>query len=142
MSTVAALPLLIADLYEAAGALRHRGDRIASVAGQTQSRWQVLSVLDGGDWTVPKIGRRLGVTRQAVQRTADQLRDDGLVEFESNPDHERSPLLRLTRAGCEALTAITAAADDWHDLAAGGLSSDELEVTRRVLRALTAAASR
>ena len=142
-STATALPLLIADLYEAAGALRHRGDRIASVAAQTQARWQLLSALDDERGsTVPKIARRLGLTRQAVQRTADQLRDDGLAAFESNPDHERSPLVRLTTAGREALTEIAAAAGDWHLLAADGLKPDEIETTRRVLRTLTAAANR
>jgi hypothetical protein len=51
--TATAPPPLIADVYEAAGALRHRGDQIASVAAQTQARWQLLSALDAErDWTV------------------------------------------------------------------------------------------
>ncbi len=124
------LPLVIADIYEAAGALRRRGDQIAAVAEQTQARWQLLSVLSEGDWTVPKIARRLGVTRQAVQRTADQLRADRMIEFEANPDHERSPLARPTPAGRAALAAIITAASDWNELAATGLAEDDLEVAR------------
>jgi DNA-binding MarR family transcriptional regulator len=134
------LPLLIADIYEAAGALRQRGDRIAAAAGQTQARWQVLSVLSEGDWTVPKIARRLGVTRQAVQRTADQLSNDGMIEFERNPDHERSPLTRPTASGLAALAAMTAVASEWNELASTGLKRSDLEIVRAVLQALTTAA--
>lgn len=134
------LPLLIADIYETAGALRQRGDRIAAIAGQTQARWQVLSVVSEGEWTVPRIARRLGVTRQAVQRTADQLGDDGLVEFEANPNHQRSPLVRPTVAGREALAAITASASGWNEQASKGLKASDLSITRSILQALSDAA--
>lgn len=138
--TTEMLPLVIADIYEASGALRQRGEFIAAAAQQTQARWQVLSVISEGDWTVPKVARRLGVTRQAVQRTADRLRADGMIEFESNPNHVRSPLTRLTPAGRAALAAITAAATDWHNFAATGLSQDSLKIARTVLQALTTSA--
>jgi DNA-binding MarR family transcriptional regulator len=136
----AALPLLIADIYETAGALRQRGDRIAGTADQTQARWQVLSVLSVGEWTVPRIAGRLGVTRQAVQRTADLLRGDGLVEFKANPDHGRSPLVRPTPSGLQALDAITASASDWNDLASTGIKTSDLNVARSLLQALREAA--
>lgn len=134
------LPLLIADLYEAAGAIRRHGDQVASLAGQTQARWQVLSVLSEGDWTVPRAARRLGVSRQAVQRTVDLLRDDGLVSFEQNPDHQRSPLLRLTTSGSEALEAITAEGRRWNAMVASRLSAEGLAAARLVLRTLIDAA--
>ena len=134
------LPLAIADLYEAAGAMRRHGDQIASTAGQTQARWQVLSVLSDGAGTVPRVARRLGVTRQAVQRIVDELRDDGLVELKPNPDHERSPLVRLTEHGSEALASITKEARRWHQQISGGIAPCDLTTTREVLRALIAAA--
>ena len=134
------LPLLIADLFEAAGAMRRRGDQIAAVAGQTQARWQVLSVLSDGDWTVPKVARRLGVSRQAVQRIVDELRDDGLVGLNKNPDHERSPLLHLTEHGSDALGLINTDARLWHARVAAGIAPGDLAITRDVLRALITAA--
>ena len=130
------LPLLIADLYEAAGAVRRHGDEIASMAGQTQARWQVLSVLSDGNWTVPRAARRLGVSRQAVQRTADLLRADGLVEIEHNPDHQRSSLVRLTASGRDTLTAITAEGQRWNAQAASRIDAHDLATTRSVLRTL------
>ncbi len=136
----AELPLLVADVYEAAGALRRHGDRIAALAGQTQARWQVLSVLSEGDWTVPRAARRLGVTRQAVQRTVDVLQADGLVTIKANPDHRRSPLVRLTDSGHAALTAITAAADQWLAELALLVGLDEVTGARSLLRVLIEAA--
>lgn len=132
------LPLLIADVFECDGALRRHGDRIASVAGQTQARWGVLSVVSEGDWTVSSTARRLGVTRQAVQRIADALVADGLVATEPNPRHQRAPLLRLTATGSDALAAIDAASQPWQRAALAELDADDLATTRRVLRAITA----
>jgi len=67
------IPLVIADIYQLAGALRERGERIAGTLGQTQARWQVISAASAAPKTVPQIARRLGVTRQNVQRIADRL---------------------------------------------------------------------
>ncbi|MGW8557309.1 hypothetical protein [Streptomyces tubercidicus] len=37
------LALLVADVYEAAGALRRAGETLAAAEGQTQARWQLMS---------------------------------------------------------------------------------------------------
>ena len=52
----------------------------------------------------------MGISRQAVQRVANDLVTDGLAEFTPNPDHRTSPLLALTDAGDGALATITRAA--------------------------------
>jgi DNA-binding MarR family transcriptional regulator len=65
--------------------------------GQTEVRWAVLSVLSGGARTVPQVARRLGVTRQSVQRVANLLAAEGLIESVENPDNARSPLFRLSK---------------------------------------------
>ncbi len=85
------MALLVADVYELAGLLRRSGEAIAAREGQTQARWQFLSVISGDALTVPQAARRLGVTRQAVQRVANELVDDGLAELVANPDHRTSP---------------------------------------------------
>ncbi|MGH6990613.1 MAG: MarR family winged helix-turn-helix transcriptional regulator, partial [Stellaceae bacterium] len=93
------MPTIIADTYELAGAFRARGEAIAAAIGQSQARWQVLSAASGEPLTVPQIARRLGVTRQAVQRIADLLVADGLARYVANPDHKASLHLILTDAG-------------------------------------------
>lgn len=134
------LPSLIADVYEAAGAMRRQGDEIAALAGQTQARWQVLSVLSEGEWTVPRAARRLGVTRQAVQQIVDALAAEELVVLIANPDHQRSRLVRLSDHGRRALTAIANEADDRHADIASALDPEDVKTARAVLRTLIAAA--
>jgi DNA-binding MarR family transcriptional regulator len=131
--------LLVADIYEAAGTLRRDGERIAASVGQTQARWQVLNVVSSGDWTVPNTADRLGTSRQAVQRIANELVEAGFADFVDNPRHRRSPFLRLTPAGREVLDAIHVRAQRRHEEVLAHLGAVDLLQLRTALRHLTAA---
>jgi DNA-binding MarR family transcriptional regulator len=124
---------LVVAVYDAASALRRLGDAEAGVAGQTQARWQVINVASDGDWTVPRIARRLGVQRQSVQRIVDRLRDEGLVDLAANPDHATSPLVQLTSRGAEVLAVINDVADRWHRRVAATADPDALRATAEFL---------
>jgi DNA-binding MarR family transcriptional regulator len=52
-----------------------------------------------GPLTVPQIARMRPTSRQRMQRLADELAAEGLVEFVDNPKHRSSMLVRLTRKG-------------------------------------------
>lgn len=119
---------LVAEVYEAAGALRRYGERIAGAAGQTQARWQLMSVVSQGDWTVPAAADRLGVSRQAVQRLANELVAEGLASFAVNPHHRRSPFFRLSDQGMEALAVILARAAIDHRTLAVALQLEGLDL--------------
>lgn len=121
----------MADVYELAGLLREAGEEIAAGQGQTQARWQLLSVVSDPPLSVPQAARRLGISRQAVQRVANDLVADGLAEFTANPDHRTSPLLALTGAGEGALAGITAAASRFNREIAGALGQRRMEELRR-----------
>ncbi len=128
------IALLVADVYEAAGALRRQGDVLAGAEGQTQARWQLLSVVSERALTVPQAARRLGITRQAVQRVADDIVRQELANFQANPEHRASPLVELTPSGRAVLQSINEGARRSHrDLAA---TDPDIETARRVLRAL------
>ncbi len=137
------LALLVADVFEAAGALRRAGEQTAALAaGQTQARWQLMSVVSVGDWTVPAAADRLGVSRQAVQRIANELMDEGITWLDPNPRHRRSPHLRLTERGVAVLAAITEQAGRENRARASALAeADEggvdLARTKADLRLLT-----
>jgi len=132
-------PLVVADLFEAAGALRRAGERSAAAAGQTHARWQVMSAVSTGDWTVPMVAQRLGTSRQAVQRIVNQLVAEGLARLETNPRHRRSPLLRLTPAGRETLARVTGEATREHADVLEQLRDVDLAALRAALEQLTSA---
>ncbi|MGP7999334.1 MAG: MarR family winged helix-turn-helix transcriptional regulator [Streptosporangiaceae bacterium] len=139
--TARAYRLLMAEVYELAGRSRGTSAEIARRRGQTVARWHVLSVLEDGDVTVPGIARRLGQARQSVQRVAGDLLAAGSVQPVANPDHQRSPLLRLTADGRRVLHALNqdAAVDRTARLAAAGLTAGQLDQARHVLRELIGA---
>ena len=128
--------LLVADVYELAGALRRVGEATAAQEGQTQARWQLLSVLSAQPESVPRAARRLGVTRQAVQRVANELVASGLAEFLDNPDHRTSPLLSLTPEGRGTLSAITRRAGFVHRRLGERVGTDTVTRTRQDIRTL------
>jgi DNA-binding MarR family transcriptional regulator len=135
-----AFALLVADVYEAAGVLRRLGERSAATEGQTQARWQLLSVISEGDWTVPTTADRLGTSRQAVQRIANELVEGGLASFADNPRHRRSQLLRITADGRRVLDAITTRARVHNVALLDDARGIDVPATRAALQRLIAAA--
>jgi DNA-binding MarR family transcriptional regulator len=133
------VPLLVADIYHLAGAFRDLGNHIAGKVGQTQARWQVLSVISNGPRTVAQMARRLGYARQSVQRTADLLAEAALVQYRPNPDHAKSPLVEITTEGKSALARITREAEKCHVELAAGLKRNELATALKVVRQLCSA---
>jgi DNA-binding MarR family transcriptional regulator len=133
--------LLIADVYELAGQSRRTSEDLARGLGQTAARWHVLSVLSDAPRTVPSAARRLGLAPQSVQRVVGDLVASGHLEAVDNPDHARSPLLRLTSLGRETLDELfTRSNDDRADvLARAEVTAGELAAAREVLRRLAAA---
>jgi DNA-binding MarR family transcriptional regulator len=135
----ALLPLIVADIFELAGRFRDNGETIARTVGQTQARWQVMSAASAERKTVPQIARRLGVTRQNVQRIADLLVDENWASFEDNPDHRASPHLVLNKRGRATLDQLTRTADEHHASVARQLPAAEIASLHRSLRRLLAA---
>jgi DNA-binding MarR family transcriptional regulator len=133
-----ALALLVADVYDAAGVFRRYGELVAGAADQTQARWQLMNVVSEDDWTVPRAADRLGTSRQAVQRIANELVDEGLAVFTENPHHQRSPFLHLTGRGSEALREITSEARRRERGMHTRLATLDLDAAGAVLREVTA----
>lgn len=133
---------VITELYETAAVIRTLADTVARSAGQSQARWQVLFTLAEGPMPVPLLARRLGLTRQSVQRVVDLLVHDGLVVPLANPAHQRSPLFTLTEGGGHTLREVNAAAAGWHAAVRAALSADEQDDLRRLLAVLRDVATR
>ena len=60
--------LLIADVYELAGASRRTSEAVARDHGQTVARWHVMSVLDGAELSAAQIARARSQVNPGYQR--------------------------------------------------------------------------
>lgn len=129
---------LFSELFEAAGVGRRWGEEMAGLEGQTQARWQTLWTAASGSFSVPQIARRLGVTRQSVQRLATELAEEGMVTFETNPDHKRSPIVALTTTGRDTLDRINTAADGFHQQLFRAFPPNDIASLRTLLQQFTA----
>jgi DNA-binding MarR family transcriptional regulator len=125
---------LIFEIFRVHGRLLQHGDRIAAPHGLTSARWQVLGALRDGPRTVPQMGRVMGVSRQAMQRTVNMLAVEGLVASSPNPDHRASPLFHLTAAGRQRLEAVNADQSAWLGRIAqrGSLAADAIPLREKI----------
>jgi len=89
--------LEVAQCFFRIRALGQKTGLITSWGGGAYGFMRSLALLD--PLTVPQIAQMRPTSRQRMQRLADELAADGLVEFIDNPKHRRSSLVRLTRKG-------------------------------------------
>jgi len=94
---VAELMLEVAQCFFRIRALGQKTGLITSWGGGAFGFIRSLALL--GPLTVPQIAQMRPTSRQRMQRLADELAAEGLVEFIDNPKHRRSKLVRLTRKG-------------------------------------------
>ncbi len=118
---------LVLEVAWLGGIFTSIGESLARPAGQTLARWVILDAIEDGPATVAQVARRRGIARQAVQRVADLLADDGLAAYERNPGHRRAKLLRPTPRGREALRTISVAQKEWADAIGADVGAAKLE---------------
>ncbi len=94
---VADLMLEVAQFFFRIRAVGQRTGLITSWGGGAFGFMRSLALM--GPLTVPQIAQLRPTSRQRMQRLADDLAAEGLVEFTDNPSHRRSKLVRLTRKG-------------------------------------------
>ena len=56
--------------------------------------------------TVSDVAKYLGIKRQSVQSTVNQMKTKGLINFRKNPNHKTSPLVVLTKKGNDKVDDI------------------------------------
>jgi DNA-binding MarR family transcriptional regulator len=109
----AALTQLILLVFRLNGRLLDAAERMAAAGGLTAARWQVLAGVLDEPRPVAEIARRMGLTRQSVQRVANALVEEGFATWEPNPRHRRAKLLRATPAAYAAIDRIAAVQHPW-----------------------------
>jgi DNA-binding MarR family transcriptional regulator len=129
---------LVLSLFRLNGLLIAEGDRMTRDLGLTSARWRVIGAvaLSSGGLTVPGIARVLGQSRQAVQRIADTMVEDGLLVFVPNPKHKKSMLVHLTEEGKRCYNLLREEQDPWALQATEDIPLQDLETSLIVLRRL------
>jgi DNA-binding MarR family transcriptional regulator len=132
---------LILDVFKLNGRLVAAGDRLTKDIGLTSARWQVIGAvaLAGAPQPVANLARNMGLTRQAVQRTVNELHGEGVVTFAANPHHQRAKLVSLTDKGRAASAEAMRRQVPWARRLARRLAASDVAAASRVLKALTTA---
>src|SRR5215475_3407675 len=94
---IAELMLEVAQCFFRIRAIGQKTGHITGWGGGAFGFMRSLAVL--GPLTVPQIAEMRPTSRQRMQRLADELAAEGLVEFVDNPKHRRSKLVQLTSKG-------------------------------------------
>jgi DNA-binding MarR family transcriptional regulator len=76
----------------------------------------------------------MGLARQSVQRVADTLVDQGLIEYLPNPKDRRTKLAEVTSAGRTLLTELDTRQLEWARRAARDLSETNIEEAMRLVK--------
>jgi DNA-binding MarR family transcriptional regulator len=124
-------------------ALAGTTERAHAGLGITAGMRAVLDILhERGPRTVPQIARQQGVSRQHIQVVVNALLAAGLVECIDNPDHLRSPLVRLGAAGAKACEAVRRREARVVAGLAKRISGGDLKVTLKTLNAMESGLNR
>ena len=127
---------LILETFRFNGRLLAEGDRLTKTLGLTSSRWQVLGAIDAQSLSVAQIARKMGLARQNVQRLADALERELIVEYLPNPDHKRAKLVRLTKRGRSALKNVDLRQEQWANTTVSDMSASEIQAAIDIVKKL------
>ena len=118
MKPANAVTALILETFRLNGRLLAAGDALVGGLGLTSARWQVLGAIAVAPvpLSVAQIARAMGLTRQAVQRLANDMERDGLLRFAVNPHHQRAKLVVMTSRGQAAYGAAMKRQAPWSQI--------------------------
>lgn len=128
----------VAETCRLSGRLLMARDVLVADLDLTSARLQVLEVmaLSPTPQPVAHIARDLGLTRQAVQRLANEMERDGFVGFDANPHHRRAKLVLLTASGRAAHAAAMKRQAPLVRKLAQGLTDKQIRSAAAVLRTM------
>jgi DNA-binding MarR family transcriptional regulator len=132
---IAELMLEVAQCFFRIRAVGQKTGLITSWGGGAFGFMRSLALL--GPLTVPQIAQMRPTSRQRMQRLADELAAEGLVEFVDNPKHRRSKLVRLTRKGDARYRELEARFLAIASTMGVGLSEGDIRRTTEIVRQLS-----
>jgi DNA-binding MarR family transcriptional regulator len=134
-----ALTDLIRTVLRMHTTVQKSGTRLMQGTGITNARWQMLSELCAFEKrvTVSELARHMGLTRQAIQRLADDMSNDGLIKFVENPGDARAMHLLLTKAGRASYNEALEREWQWANAIAEDFDAQQITHAVALLEAIT-----
>ena len=132
---IAELMLEVAQCFFRIRAVGQKTGLITSWGGGAFGFMRSLALL--GPLTVPQIAQMRPTSRQRMQRLADELAAEGLVEFIDNPKHRRSKLVLLTRKGEARYSKLNARLLEIASTMGNALSEADVRKTTENVRQLS-----
>jgi MarR family transcriptional regulator, transcriptional regulator for hemolysin len=110
-------------------------EAIREKTGQPRARWQTLAALAFSDGPIATIelAERMAVQWPSLIRTLNELEAEGLVERRINPADKRSRLVTITDKGVAVFREVKAVLDPTRAALLESFSTEELQVTERLL---------
>jgi len=129
------LMLEVAQCFFKIRALGQKAGFITGWGGGAFGFMRSLALL--GPLTVPQIAQMRPTSRQRMQRLANELAAEGLVEFIDNPKHRRSKLVQLTPKGDARYHKANARLLSIASTMAISLSEPDIRKTTEIVRHLS-----
>lgn len=132
---IAELMLEVAQCFFRVRAAGEKAGLITSWGGGAFGFMRSLALL--GPLTVPQVAQMRPTSRQRMQRLADELAAEGLVEFVNNPKHRRSKLVQLTHKGVSRFHELNAQFLSITSTMGASLTEATIRNTTKVVRQLS-----
>lgn len=132
---IAELMLEVAQCFFRVRAIGQKTGLVTSWGGGAFGFLRSLALL--GPLTVPQIAEMRPTSRQRMQRLADELAAEGLVEFVDNPKHLRSKLVQLTAKGGKRYRDLDVRFKATAATMGSGLSDAEIRKATETVRRLS-----
>jgi DNA-binding MarR family transcriptional regulator len=133
---------LVKATFRLSSALLSARDKMVKDIGLTSTLWQALDVIARGmrPLNAAQIARQIGLTRQALQRTMNDLVGSGMVTLAPNPDDRRTQLIAITAKGKAAVDAANERQHVWFANFHDGLSEKTWKSAADFINTVTAVA--
>ena len=96
---------------------------------------KLLANLDCGTTYASELARRMGVSRQAVNKLINNLVEAGLVRLEAVPGKRNTKWIVITESGRETIMDIVAELNRMESLLEGRVGAEQMTVLRTALEA-------
>jgi len=133
---------LILPIFALNGEILQAAAAITAPHELSPARWQVLDAVLEEPLPVAEIARRVGLTRQSVQRVANDVVVQEWARWQPNPGRRGQNLLVLTSKGRGAIAKLTAEQHAWADAVGRELGERNLKTLATLIDRLTDASRR